>query len=769
MKNKLLITTALVAFVSASNAVATERVISTDITNLTNTEPTRSGALLVDYGDKVTISDNVNITDNTSTIGAAGGIKALNGFTAGNNLNVSNNKSEKKMGGGMYIRLADDTHYTEENKATATNRNVVIGDNATISNNSSKWLGGGMAIESAEKVTIGNGATFEGNHSDAEGGAIAIWSDASNKLNGKEFDNKTLLELGQSRFIKNTSGSTGGAIANINENTVNIAAGSLFDGNKAASNGGAIYNEGTLNIGANTVFSNNTSTANGGAIFNDTSAKLALSGNNIFSGNMANGALNDIHNLGNIDASGSLTLDGGISGDGTLTLAKDTNLNVKTGTTTISNKVVNNGANLGLTFDNGFTGKYELITNGGTLDNEFNIAENGIYNIETDDQNKGTYNISKKNTGEISASTGASSNQANTVNAVTNGKSDNIQFNLIANNISNLMQSTNESDVQTGLNAVTALAPETAAMVQSASTENANQVFGAVGSRLSGGSISSSSEGMASGDSVFDRGAMWVQGLFNKTKLDDTSKAKGFDADSNGVALGAEKQIDRSTKAGVGYAYTNTDIDGFMRKTDVDTHTAILYGEYKPSNWFVNGIATYGWSDYSEKKNVAGSQVKADYDVNAFGLQAMTGYDLFYKNVKFTPEAGLRYVNIKQDSYRDSVDQRVGSNSSDILTGVIGAKVKQNFVLNSGMNLRPEARLAMTYDLTNDDANSIVSLANGSAYQVKGEALDRFGVEVGAGLTADINDRVELSVGYEGKFRQDYQDHTGLLNAKYKF
>lgn len=827
MKNKLLITTALVALVSASNAYATERVISEDIVNQTNTEPNASGALLVNYNDDVRINGNINITGNTSTLGAAGGIKALNGFTAGNNLNVSNNKSENKMGGGIYVRLVDDTGYVD-NGFTATNRNVVIGDNATISNNSSKWLGGGMAIEGAEKVTIGNGATFEGNHSDAEGGAIAIWSDSSNKLEGKEFDNTTLLELGQSRFISNTTDSKGGAIANINDNTVNIAAGSLFDGNKAATEGGAIYNEGNLNVGANTTFSNNeavsggavrnnngivnitvanfsdnTASKNGGAIYNAgvgstgtititdstftnneatnadllgggaihnmASGSLTFKGNNTFSGNKANGKLNDIYNNGQIDVSGTLTLDGGISGTGTMTLAKDTNLNVKTGTTTISNKVVNNGANLGLTFDNGFTGEYQLIKDGGTLDNEFNIAENGIYNIKTDTEKKGTYAVSKKSTNEISAATGANANQAGTINAITSGNSGSASFDNIANNINTLMQSSSKADVQTALNAATALAPETAAMVQSASSENANQIFGAVGSRLSGGSITSGGEGMSSGDSVFKRGAMWVQGLFNKSKLDDTSKAKGFDADSTGIAFGAEKQINDDVKAGIGYAYTNTDIDGFMRDTDIDTHSAIVYGEYKPSQWYVNGIATYGWSDYSEKRNVAGNQVKADYDVDTIGLQAMTGYDMQVKGINLTPEAGLRYVHISQDAYKDSADQKVGSNSSDILTGVIGAKINKDFALDNGMNLRPEARLAMTYDLMNDDSNSVVSLANGSAYQVRGEALDRFGVEVGAGLTADVNDNVELSLGYEGKFREDYQDHTGLFKAKYKF
>ena len=85
------------------------------------------------------------------------------------------------------------------------------------------------------------------------------------------------------------------------------------------------------------------------------------------------------------------------------------------------------------------------------------------------------------------------------------------------------------------------------------------------------------------------------------------------------------------------------------------------------------------------------------------------------------------------------------------------------------MNIKPEARIAATYDLMNDDVNSVVTLANGSAYMVEGDALDRFGMEFGAGVTTEVNDNVEFALGYEGKFREDYQDHTGLVNLKYKF
>lgn len=891
MKNKLLITTALVAVLSATNVNAqtkgeiidiSDEVVkvedNTIISGHQNDRNNYGGAISVGPStNELNIGNNVTLENNT-TVSSGGSMLAMNGFTAGDGLTIKNSEA-KKGGGALYIKLADST---AEPSFSPSNRDIVIGKNALFEGNTSGWgLGGAIAIESANNVTIGDGAMFRNN----TGGAIAVWSD-KNKFNGEAITTGTTLNLSKATFESN-EGTKGGAVANLEaangatvSNTINIKdslftdnkatdvggavynkegkvdvinskfannsatnnggaiynskgtlsitnseflenkgvdggavyngnsgtitnVSGIFSGNTASNRGGAIYNSGTgtidniegtftankadkggaiSNAGVNSTgimtISNSTFTDNeasntqllgGGAIHNQASASLTFKGNNTFSGNKANGVLNDIYNNGDIEVQGTLTLDGGISGTGTTTFADGSNLNVKTDTTTITNNVINNGANLGLTFENGYAGgQYALITNTGTLDNEFNIAENGIWNINTTGTN-GTYEITKKSTDEVSAATGANTNQAGAINAITGGKSESAAFNSVADTINNLVQSSNKSDVQAGLDATTALAPEAAAMVQAASAENANQVFGAVSTRLSGGSIASSSEGMSSGDNLFQRGAMWVQGLINKSKLDDTSKAKGFDADSAGIAMGAEKYINDNTKAGIGYAYTNTDIDGFMRKTDVDTHTAIVYGEYKPSQWFVNGIATYGWSDYSEKRNVAGNQVKADYDVDTIGLQAMTGYDMNLKGYNVTPEAGLRYVHISQDAYRDSVDQEVSGNDSDILTGVIGAKVNKDFALDNGMNLRPEARLAMTYDLVNDDANSVVSLANGSAYQVRGEALDRFGVEVGAGLTADVNDNVEMSVGYEGKFRQDYQDHTGLFNAKYKF
>ena len=717
-----------------------------------------------DGNGTITISDST-FTNNTA--GTGGGAihnmsqakMTITGSEFNNNLA---NQTGKDYGGGAIY-----------------NRGEITVSNTTFDGNEAQRGGAvhnvGDEVSSSANATLTN-VTFTGNKAEIDGGAV---------FNG----NHSVIKELTGTFTGNSvvhdeinSNHRGGAIYNTGTSTINKLSANFID--NTADKGGAISNAGTMTI-ENSNFSENTALVDGGAIHNTSKGNITFKGNNIFSGNRNANGFNDIYNNGTITvAEGShLTLDGGISQyvneedsgfapTGKIIFENGSHLTVKAGATKINNTVTNKGASMDMVFANGYNGgKYDLIVGNGTLDKEFEIRNknNGLFTIRPIDDKAGTYDVVKKSTSEVAASTGANLNQANTITAITAGNASNATFNAVADKIGTLLQSSNAADVKTGVDAVTAMSPDVAPLVQKTSVETTNQVFNAVGTRLSGGSIRSASEGKASGDNIFERAAVWVQTLFNKSKLDDTSDAKGFDSDSTGVAFGAEKFVNDDVKVGVGYAFTNTDIDGFMRDTDVDTHTAIVYGEYKPSNWYVNGIANYSWSDYSENKNVAGIGVKADYDVETFGLQTMTGYDMDVNGVNVTPEAGLRYFHVKQDSYKDSAGNKISSDDADILTGVIGAKVNKDFALENGMNIRPEARFAVTYDLMDADNSSFVTLANGAAYNVEGESLDRFGMEFGAGVTAEVNDNVELSLGYEGKFREDYQDHTGLLNAKYKF
>lgn len=658
---------------------------------------------------------------------------------------------------------------------------VLSVEGSTFNSNTAQW---GGAINTEAELSVKD-TTFVANTAEDDGGAIDASRTAQFSINGARFEQNTAGDNGgainawadnqlernntitNSQFIGNKATDKGGAIAWLAVDPLwddvahNITVeNSTFDSNSAQW-GGAINTEGEITLRGETNFVGNTASQQGGAIFVSETGTLNVEGTAVFANNTANNTLNDIHNEGTVNVAGSLTLDGGISGDGTTNFGEKSSLNVHVGfnqndSTTISNDVViADGASLGFVFAPGYTGKYELFT--GDIEGEFILTDdNTVFDVSLNED--GSYQVSQKSTDAITESTGANVNQSRAIRAILSDYSgSNEMFNNIVESVALGIQSSNASDRQAALDAVTALSTEAAPVIAQTQTDTATQVYAAVGSRFE---LTNTQEPGSN---------LWVQGLFSTGDYDDNGTAKGYDTDSNGIAFGLDSAVTDSVKVGVGFAYTDTDIDGFLRDTDVESKTAFIYGQYKPSNWYVNGIMSYGWSSYDESKHVAGFNVGADYDVETFGLQAMTGYDFEVAGINVTPEAGLRYFRISQDGYTDAAGSTVGSEDNDVLTAVVGAKVNKAWEVSPSVVIKPQARLAMTYDLVDADNNSVITLANGATYRVEGETMDRFGAEVDVGVAAEVTDNFEFALTYSGNFRGDFQNHAGLINAKYKF
>ena len=407
------------------------------------------------------------------------------------------------------------------------------------------------------------------------------------------------------------------------------------------------------------------------------------------------------------------------------------------------------------------TYKYaDSVEKGDGIEPQLNISQNNmLYNVDFSKDNKNILDIEKKGADEVAqgvASAGGDANHAGLINAWVGGNANASALSGEARAMAEHLNTLAQTNPKAAVDAAKALAPEVNPVVDSHVTENARQIFNVAGSRLD-----SATRGMASGDSMFKKAGMWIQGLLNKTEYD---KHDGFDVDSEGIAAGIDGYVTDNVKVGVGYAYTESDIDSIGRKTDADTNTGFIYGEYNAPSYYVNGVASYSKGDYKEKKNVAGKLARASYDVDAIAMQAIAGY----KMGNFAPEAGLRYINAQQDAYTDTAGQHVGSNSSDTLTAILGGRYATNIQAGE-YTLRPEVKLAATYDLMRDKNSTAVTLANGAGYLVRGENLDRFGIEAGVGLSMAVSDNVKVGLNYEGRFKEDYTDHTGILEARYNF
>ncbi|MBR5354770.1 MAG: autotransporter outer membrane beta-barrel domain-containing protein [Alphaproteobacteria bacterium] len=256
-------------------------------------------------------------------------------------------------------------------------------------------------------------------------------------------------------------------------------------------------------------------------------------------------------------------------------------------------------------------------------------------------------------------------------------------------------------------------------------------------------------------------GGMWAQGLFNKSKQDDA-----FNGYTRGIALGLDGTINKHWTIGAGYSYAHSDINGTARNTEIDSNTLFLYGQYKPAEWYVNAVANYTWSGYSEKGTVIDDKlIFGDYDVDSFGGALATGYD--FRN-GITPELGLRYMHVNASDYANSYGIKTHIDNNDFLTGVIGAKYAFNIVANKHTTFTPQLNAGVKYDLLSDKQVATVTMPGLNAYSLEGNRLNRVGGEFGIGLGVQYGN-LEVSANYDIDVRKDYTSQTGMLKFRCNF
>ncbi len=696
---------------------------------LTNNTGSNGGALKNSGTILVDTTGEINISNNETSSSAGAFDNGGNVSFSASKIIFSNNKAVSNYGGAIF------------NNGTLNilgNENI-FSNNTADETNTTKSGGGAIHNRSSMNtalITIGTSDsinTFESNSSNAHGGAIL-----SRAVDGESESSKVIIN-GTTTFTQNKAQANGGAVWNYVAEKNGTTGTSTFETN------------------GTTTFENNTAEGLGGAIYNNSLA--TFNGTTIFKDNSDSTGANDIYNDGTITFNGDVTLDGGISGNGSVTFAKGSNLTAELNKTTIlANSVTFEGNNIfNLTIANGMAeAEYDFITSSALNGKEnVNITENAIYNLELTDAGK--IKVSVKSGEEIAKSidTPISSQEANEASAIlkTNGNGTDLGKQL-ANKISEAIQSGNSV---AAIQALKDIAPSTSQVISGIAKEASTTI-----SRISGIRMDSI-KGRSGGDTLENTG-LWAQGLYNHTKQDSTSSSAGFKANSHGLAIGLDKEIVKHLLLGIGYGYLHTDADSLGQDIEVDGHNFFVYGKYQPTRWYVSSVLNYNFGRYTHKKSPFGILLKSKYNVNSWGAQVLTGYAL---PSGFTTEIGLRYLYVDAESYFDGI-QRIRSNTDDVLTAVAGVKYQHEMYRTSDFSISPTLHLAATYDLISDNSTANVLVLGGGNYRIDTKRLHRFGVEAGAGITATIG-HLDLTLEYNGAFRKDYDSQGGILRARYNF
>ena len=268
---------------------------------------------------------------------------------------------------------------------------------------------------------------------------------------------------------------------------------------------------------------------------------------------------------------------------------------------------------------------------------------------------------------------------------------------------------------------------------------------------------------------------LWGQFLYRNADRDaDSLSIAGYDAESYGFTVGADRRLSETVVAGLSFSYANIDIDndGVSREAaDIDSYAVSGYAGYEQGRVFANGVVGYSFNDVEANRASAVGSIGGAYDVDGFNVQANLGYDLIDGPARFAPIAGIQYANLSQDSFTETGGLGLAVDAEDVsfLDLKVGFEAS-NTISANGWSMRPLVRAAYVYDAIGDERVLNASFAGAAApFTLRTAEPAQSRAEFGAGLELSNAQGVALSLEYDGEAASNYTAHGGFLRARFNF
>lgn len=274
--------------------------------------------------------------------------------------------------------------------------------------------------------------------------------------------------------------------------------------------------------------------------------------------------------------------------------------------------------------------------------------------------------------------------------------------------------------------------------------------------------------GANSGEHLVDTGA-WVKVLDGRSDQGMRSGISGYDADSQGLIIGADGKINNQTTVGLAFSHVTTDVSSDNgNKTDVTTNALSAYGSWEDGPVSVNGSLTYGKSDNESKRYVGSDRLKADYDSTTLAADLRAGYSINLDD-QFTvqPVAATRYTKVDIDGFSESGSAAALHTSGETL---------EVFEIGGGVMLdadfgafKPTASVMAYRDLAQDKSQtSSAFVLGGNTFVTSGVEATPWTYEAGLGLEWS-QDNYTVGASYDYTRKADFHASTTSLKARWDF
>lgn len=285
--------------------------------------------------------------------------------------------------------------------------------------------------------------------------------------------------------------------------------------------------------------------------------------------------------------------------------------------------------------------------------------------------------------------------------------------------------------------------------------------------------------GLSSGDAPLSEKNLWIKTFGSWADQDEREGISGFDADTQGLAIGADAAVSDNTRLGLAFAYAQTNLDNDSniapQSADIDTFQLIGYGSYALApdtelNFQLDG----GQNRTDSKRNMPFADATAKADFDGYNVHAGVGIGhsmRLSEQLTFVPSARADYTWIESESYHEkgagALNLDVDSNDAEEL--LLSVDGKLDYSLSEATVL--SANLGAGYDVIDEDSSitSTYAGASGAAFKTPGLDLEPWLARAGLGLSHTLASGTEVSLRYDAEARSDFTNQGASLKARWAF
>ena len=281
--------------------------------------------------------------------------------------------------------------------------------------------------------------------------------------------------------------------------------------------------------------------------------------------------------------------------------------------------------------------------------------------------------------------------------------------------------------------------------------------------------------------------AVWVNPFYSFSDVDGVDIGRHsaeYEISYGGATIGADTNINENFRLGLAVSIGGGDTEskgGTFNKTDSDFDFwgIGVYGSYTNGQFGLTGDIGYTGTSYDIEQRSSGiaNKLTADVDTNAFTVGLNGEYRFMTEScLNIIPHVGIRYTNLKTDSYRvkekgAGTAFRVSSDKQNIWTFPVGVTFTGDVDTNSGWVIKPTADIGAIFAAGDLDADSKYRVGDTrvSGKVTADDVVDAVTFNGLVGLKADAGNGFSVGLDYNLKASSNLTSHgvTGMI--RYEF